>query len=520
MDINETIHLNDSDLESVLDLESDLDDLELILDLDELDYDFDSINVSDSDSDSDSDTNSETNSETGSDDLTSDEIEDIYEEMYEYIYEYVNKNIVAYSKPNFQKDAIHVCSSYFLEMGSIQGWCELEDDDAEIVNKKMIVSVTEFLYHTIVTDILNLPKRQELSPPKRQELSPPKRQELSPPKRQESLIQKNKTNSHTTNQILNKVNDYPIQKQRSTEWYEIRKTLFSASNIWKLFGTPSQYNSLIYEKCKPIEMSSYGGVTNMNSPLNWGIKYEPVSVMVYEDMYKTTVNTNYGCIPHHTLPIGASPDGIVNDPNSSQYGHMVEIKNIYNREITGIPSEDYWIQMQVQLETTGLTYCDFLETRFKEYENVESYKSDESHKYTGIILYFIPLDNVFGVESKFVYKPIHVKEGDTVWIEAQSLLHEQTHVLYETMYWYLDEVSCVLVERNPVWFLGTVPIIKNAWETVTKEKQEGYEHRAPQKRKPKANNDTSLLNNDDLQTSHKQIHCLIKLDENGSVVNT
>ena len=45
MDINETIHLNDSDLESVLDLESDLDDLELILDLDELDYDFDSINV-------------------------------------------------------------------------------------------------------------------------------------------------------------------------------------------------------------------------------------------------------------------------------------------------------------------------------------------------------------------------------------------------------------------------------------------------------------------------------------------
>lgn len=505
MDINETIHLNDSDLGS----NSDLDDLELILDLDlELDYDFDSINLSDSSSDSNSETGSDTSNELP---LTSDEIEDIFEEMYEFMYEYIDKNIVAYSKVNFQKEAIHVCSSHFLEMGSLQGWCDLEDDELEIENKRMIISVTEFIYLTIVTDILNLPKRQELSPPKRQE---------SPPKRQESLIQKNKTNSHTTNQILNKVNDYPIQKQRSTEWYEIRKTLFSASNIWKLFGTPSQYNSLIYEKCKPIEMSSYVGVTNMNSPLNWGIKYEPVSVMVYEDMYKTTVNTNYGCIPHHTLPIGASPDGIVNDPNSSQYGHMVEIKNIYNREITGIPSEDYWIQMQVQLETTGLTYCDFLETRFKEYENVESYKSDESHKYTGIILYFIPLDNVFGVESKFVYKPIHVKEGDTVWIEAQSLLHEQTHVLYETMYWYLDEVSCVLVERNPVWFLGTVPIIKNAWETVTKEKQEGYEHRAPQKRKPKANNDTSLLNNDDLQTSHKQIHCLIKLDENGSVVNT
>ena len=502
MDINETIHLNDSNDSN---LESDLDDLELVLDLDldlDYDYDFDSINASDS--------NSETISETGSDmsndfALTSDEIEDIYEEMYEYMYEYIDTNIVAYSKTNFEKEAIQACTSYFLEMGSIQGWYDLEDDDFEIENKRRIVSITEFLYHTIVTDILNLPKRQE-----------------SQPKRQDSLIQNSKQNLHTTKQILDKVNAYPIQKQRSPEWYEIRKTLFSASNIWKLFGTPSQYNSLIYEKCKPIEMGSYGGVTNMNSPLNWGIKYEPVSVMVYEDMYKTTVNTNYGCIPHHKLPIGASPDGIVNDPTSSQYGHMVEIKNIYNREITGIPSEDYWIQMQVQLETTGLTYCDFLETRFKEYTNVESYYSDESRKYKGIILYFIPLDNVFGVESKFVYKPIHVKEEDSVWIESQCVLHEQTHVLYETMYWYLDEVSCVLVERNPDWFLGTVPTITNAWETVTKEKHEGYEHRAPQKRKPKENHEerTSLLNNDDLQTSHKMIQCLIKLDENGSVVNT
>lgn len=37
------------------------------------------------------------------------------------------------------------------------------------------------------------------------------------------------------------------------------------------------------------------------------------------------------------LFLGASPDGINIEPNSEKYGVMLEIKNIVNREITGIP---------------------------------------------------------------------------------------------------------------------------------------------------------------------------------------
>ena len=41
-------------------------------------------------------------------------------------------------------------------------------------------------------------------------------------------------------------------EQRTPEWYVFRHNLISASNLWKVFGTPAMQNSLIYEKCKPL----------------------------------------------------------------------------------------------------------------------------------------------------------------------------------------------------------------------------------------------------------------------------
>ena len=46
--------------------------------------------------------------------------------------------------------------------------------------------------------------------------------------------------------------------------------------------------------------------------------------------------------------LGASPDGINTDKTSQLYGRMLEIKNIVNREINGIPKSEYWIQMQTK----------------------------------------------------------------------------------------------------------------------------------------------------------------------------
>ena len=191
----------------------------------------------------------------------------------------------------------------------------------------------------------------------------------------------------------------PQPEQRSNEWFLFRHSVLTASNAWKTFGSQASQNQLIYEKCQPININKYSSPISTDSPLHWGQKYEPVSVSIYEKIYGTIIK-DYGCILHDNYDfIAASPDGINDDINTPLYGRMLEIKNIVNREITGIPKFEYWIQMQLQMETCNLNECDFLETRFKEYESYEDYKEDGTFTHMsngdpkGIMLYFIKVEN-------------------------------------------------------------------------------------------------------------------------------
>ena len=121
-------------------------------------------------------------------------------------------------------------------------------------------------------------------------------------------------------------------------------------------------NQLIYEKCQPLQGSCDDDsdveesvkMVNVNTTLHWGQKYEPLSVMIYEDDYDTKVE-DFGCIQDDQYSfLGASPDGIITDVKSDRYGRMLEIKNIVNREIDGIPKKEYWIQMQLQMKVCDL----------------------------------------------------------------------------------------------------------------------------------------------------------------------
>ena len=135
----------------------------------------------------------------------------------------------------------------------------------------------------------------------------------------------------------------PQPEQRTPEWYTRRNNLITASAASKAFGSQASVNQLVYEKCKNQPSSSQGHNQNdpssspssspptplqgsVNSPLHWGQRYEPLTVMVYEHRNRTKLG-EFGCIQHDTYPfIGASPDGINVDPTSSIYGRMVEIK--------------------------------------------------------------------------------------------------------------------------------------------------------------------------------------------------
>jgi len=303
----------------------------------------------------------------------------------------------------------------------------------------------------------------------------------------------------------------PQPVQRTKEWYDFRHNLITASNAYKAFESQSNKNQLIYEKCQPNPSSSLMEdlntdlavdvainsetkiihfqapvqMVNVNSSLHHGQKYEPLSVMIYEDTYKTKVD-DFGCIQHEThVFLGASPDGINVDRDSLRYGRMLEIKNIVNREIDGIPKKEYWIQMQLQMEVCDLDECDFLETKFTEYENAAAYWADTSGKRRGIIMYFHAKEG----KPFYKYMPLSLVEIQDIdkWQEEMMDLYQSSKYKYvwiKDYYWKLDIVSCVLVCRNRQWFKDNVEGLASIWSTIVSERVSGYEHRAPN-RKPR-----------------------------------
>jgi putative phage-type endonuclease len=314
---------------------------------------------------------------------------------------------------------------------------------------------------------------------------------------------------------LNKLRKKPQPVQRTPEWYTFRHNLITASNTYKVFETQATINQIIYEKCQPLKLNFFNNdktdenneipkkMVNVNTTLHWGQKYEPLSVLIYEDMYKTQVE-DFGCIEHETYKfIGASPDGINIDPSSDRYGRMLEIKNIVNREITGIPKKEYWIQMQIQMEVWDLDECDFLETKFVEYPDSNSFFDEQVSCTKGVISYFHRQDGT----PFYVYKPLNIMDVEEIntWEEEivdkyqNNTNQNEKMVWIKNIYWKLEKLSCVLVLRNKKWFQDNVGQIQKIWKIIEEERVTGYEHRAPvrkiKKEKETTSNENPFINN-------------------------
>ena len=343
-------------------------------------------------------------------------------------------------------------------------------------------------------------------------------------------------NSNFVDTQINILRNKPQPTQRTKEWYEFRHNLITASNAYKAFENQNVKNQLIYEKCQPLNQSLFEEckqitMVNVNTTLHWGQKYEPLSVINYEHLYNTKIE-DFGCIQHETYSfLGASPDGINVDKKSTRYGRMLEIKNIVNREINGIPKKEYWVQMQLQMEVCNLDECDFLETKFTEYTDNTTYLLDTSNELyededgfefqntcvskdnqmKGIIIYFHTKEG----KPFYLYKPldiIHPKEIEE-WQE-NSIDHYQNseykYIFIKIIYWKLNILSCVLVCRNQQWFKDNIPLLQDIWTTIEKERISGYEHRAPNRKQKK-----TLLEN----TTNASSGCLLQFNKETCKIN-
>ena len=311
------------------------------------------------------------------------------------------------------------------------------------------------------------------------------------PKRsyKKSYIRKITTNYSNIKATLFKLQNIPQPEQRTAEWYVFRNSTLTASNIYKIFMSESSQSQLIIEKCSPSDPSKYKN-NNLNSPMHWGQKYERVSVLYYEYLNNTKVS-EFGCIPHRNYSyIAASPDGIICDENSAIYGRMLEIKNVVSREINGIPKMEYWIQMQIQMEVCDLNECDFLETKFIEYFDIDEYKENyatniSSNVYCGFIMQF----SINNEDVHYEYPPFNLHNIESPEYDdwTNLILEKNKNNSYvRNIYWKLETISCILVLRNKLWFKHIQPYIETFWNAVVSEKKDGsYVNRITSKQKAK-----------------------------------
>ncbi len=380
--------------------------------------------------------------------IDDDEYNELENTIYELIHEKINENPLMYSDPYFHEKIIDDIHELLYD----------EWEDAKIINQG------ENIYDYISQISENF---FELYYPPRSSVN--------------SDVFVNIDIDKIT-QTIELLKSLPQPAQKTLEWYQYRHNMLTAFNIWKVFSTESQRNSLIYDKCKQFNPNiSERNNWYTGGSLQWGVLYESVSIMIYENKYNTRV-ADFGSIQHQTYEcIGASPDGINVDPTSKRYGRMVEVKNIVNRDITDKPKEDYWIQMQIQMDTCNLDECDFIETRFKEYESETDYSEDTEQEWKGIILCFVYRDTL-NTNPLYKYMPFGLTIPHEEWIANTKDELKDTMILYKATYWYLDEFSCILVKRNRLWFQAALPKILDTWDTILKERETGYEHRAPKKR--------------------------------------
>lgn len=279
--------------------------------------------------------------------------------------------------------------------------------------------------------------------------------------------------------ILENLKKIPQMKQRSEEWYNARKNMITASDMAQAlnegkFGNQKELmikkiNNLrnIKEEKKSIEYIA---------PLQWGIKYEDVACSIYESKNNTKI-IEFGLLKHYNKDItyfGASPDGI------SELGVMLEIKCPYKREINGIIPNQYYYQIQGQLDVCNLEECDYLECKFVEYKTEEDFINDkiketlnldninslnENKREKGIIICYKNIDET-KMEYKYLYSNLNDSEEEMIRWKKNEIMKFDIDTDYEINYWKLDRYEVQRVKRDKKFIKEKLDQINLLWKKI------------------------------------------------------
>ena len=259
--------------------------------------------------------------------------------------------------------------------------------------------------------------------------------------------------------ILNVLIDKPIVKQRSTEWYNMRQTLITASDFAQAlgegkFGTQKQ---LFIKKCG-YEEDNF----NNNLPaLKWGVMFEQMACEIYARRNFTKVH-DFGLLRHPVVDFfGASPDGITDN------GILLEIKCPFIRKITGEIPLQYYYQIQGQLDVCCLDECDYLECGFELYSNEKGFWSDKTLCEKGVIFQFKMCASDADIQYKYSKITTNSPDDDSelkVWYEKMC---NDTPNIDTISFWKINTFSCIRIYRDEVFLKEKLDEIRVVWDKIT-----------------------------------------------------
>jgi len=151
-------------------------------------------------------------------------------------------------------------------------------------------------------------------------------------------------------------------EQGSEEWLQARVGLATGSRFGDIMAkTRSGYSASRKNYMAELVVERLtGNNTEMftSSAMQWGTDTEPVARLQYLLLTGNEVEETSLWI-HDTLPVGASPDGLVGNKGTVEIKCPNTATHIETLQSKKIPSQ-YYAQVQGQLWMTNRDWCDFI----------------------------------------------------------------------------------------------------------------------------------------------------------------
>lgn len=256
-------------------------------------------------------------------------------------------------------------------------------------------------------------------------------------------------------------------EQRTEKWLEARKTIATGTAVANFLGVCGHYGykEEISNRINPDKAAEKSKSFENVLAVNWGVRYEPITKMVYEKLYNKHVN-DIGLVIHPKYKfMGASTDGVTDD------GINIEFKSPVTRELGILPLQ-YWVQTQVQMQTLDLFLTHFFECKFDEF-NVDD--SDYEVLDGNLSGYYIEVYNTLKKEYKYIYSEVGCVY-DWVMEKVDGLL-DKTNVINDNliivrcMKWKVNCYNMIQIPRSDEWFDFIRDSLQSVIEEVNKERE-------------------------------------------------